>query len=534
MHDPTISILKSQISVPRPQAFRRKPSILGWLIALSALMATFASAPRSGRAADGQLLLSAVDKETGQPIACRIHLQNANGKPVKMPGTVAWGDHFDFGGKVLLKLPVGNYTFVMERGLEYLDMTGHFRIEHFADDAKQVELRRFCNMAKEGWWSGDLDIQRPDKDLPLLMQAEDLHVAPLTTFSNAKSEWSKRALPAKPLIATEGNRYYHLLAGEDATPGGLLAYLQLREPFDLKSLSAESPLDHVADARRQEGAWIDIRSDSAWDLPVWVALGKVDSIEVIDRQFVRDGGAAPPMPGDRPRDKQQFPPPSGIGRWSQKVYFHLLNCGLRIPPSAGSGSGVSTNPAGYNRVYVYCGEQFSYEGWWAGLRAGKVVVTNGPMLRPTVEGEPPGHVFKAGAGEKIDLEIGLTLSTRDKISYLEIIQDGRAIHQVRLDDWQKAGGKLPHVVFDKSGWFLVRAVADTGKTSRFAMTAPYYVEIGDIPRISRSSAQFFVDWIDEREKEVRIDDLSLRDATLAEIHKARDYWKTIMSEVNAE
>src|SRR6266700_3106538 len=140
------------------------------LFALNVAMTLLLGAPHGGRAADGQLLLSAVDKETGQAIACRIHLQNANGKPVKIPGTVAWSDHFDISGKVLLKLPVGNYTFVMERGLEYLDMTGHFRIEHFADDAKQVELRRFCNMAKEGWWSGDLDIQRPDKDLPLLLE----------------------------------------------------------------------------------------------------------------------------------------------------------------------------------------------------------------------------------------------------------------------------------------------------------------------------------------------------------------------------
>jgi hypothetical protein len=504
------------------------------LFALSAAMALLLGAPHGGQAADGQLLLSAIDKETGQPIACRIHLQNANGKPVKMPGTVAWSDHFDFHGKVLLKLPVGNYSFVMERGLEYLDMNGRFRIEHFADDAKQLELRRFCNMAKEGWWSGDLDIQRPEKDLPLLLEAEDLHVAPLATFSNAKSGWSKRALPAKLLIETEGNRWHHLLGCEDATPGGLLAYLNLHSPFDLKPLSAESPLDHAADARRQEGAWIDVRSASAWDLPIWVALGKVDSIEVIDRQFVRDGGAAPAMPGDRPRDKQQYPPPTGIGRWSQKIYFHLLNCGLRIPLSAGSGSGVSTNPAGYDRVYVYCGEQFSYENWWAGLRAGKVVVTNGPLLRPTVEGEPPGHVFKAADGQKIDLEIGLTLSTRDKISYLEIVQDGRAIHQVRLDDWQKAGGKLPHVVFEKSGWFLVRAVADTGKTSRFAMTAPYYAEIGDTPHISRGSAQFFLDWIDEREAQLKTDDPALRAAVLSEIRKARNYWKNVLAKATAD
>jgi hypothetical protein len=488
-------------------------------------------------AADGQLLLSAVDKETGQPIACRIHLQNANGRPVRIPGAVALGDHIDFDGKLLLKLPIGNYTFVMERGLEYLDMTGHFRIDQFADDTKQVELRRFCDMAKEGWWSGDLDVQRAEKDQPLLMQAEDLHVATVTTFSNRKSVWSGRDVPAKPLISTRADRCFHILGGEDALPGGTLAYLNLSKPIDLAALAADSPLDHVAEARRQDGAWIDARSASAWDLPVWLALGKLDSIEVVDRQFLRDpatASSAQALSGDRPRDKQLFPSPLGIGRCSQQVYFHALNCGLRIPPTAGSGSGTTINPVGYNRLYVYCGPQFSYDKWWAGVREGKVVITNGPMLRPTVEGEPPGHVFKAPTGEKIDLKIGLTFSTRDKISYLEIVQDGKVIHEVRLSDWQQAGGKLPHMVFDRSGWFLIRAVADTPKTYRFAMTAPYYVEVGDHPRVSRSSVQFFLDWLNEREAQVKVADPGLHDATLAALAKAREYWKGLLAKANAD
>jgi hypothetical protein len=512
----------------------KRDGIAGRGLRIVALVAAIILGQDDCHAADGQLLLSVVDKDTRQPIACRIHLLNGNGRPVKLPGTAAWADHFDFKEKALLKLPVGNYSFVVERGLEYLEMNGHFRLENFADDSKQIELRRFCDMAKEGWWSGDLDVHRPEKDLPLVLEAEDLHVAPLTTFSNAKSQWSKRALPAKPLVEAAANRYYHLLGGEDTARGGLLAYLNLNQPFELSSPTAESPLDHISEARKQAGAWVDVRSASAWDLPIWIAQGKVDSIEVLDRQFIRDGGPPPAMPGDRPRDKQQYPPPTGIGRWSQKVYFQLLNCGLRIPPAAGSGSGIASNPAGYNRMYVFCGEHFSYENWWAGVREGKVVITNGPMLRPTVEGHPPGHVFKAAAGEKIDFEIALTLSTRDKISYLEIVQDGRAIHQVRLDEWQKANGKLPHVVFDQSGWFLVRAVADTGKTSRFAMTAPYYVEIGDTPRISRSAAQFFRDWVNERETQVKVDDSSLRQATQAEIDAARQFWKQMEAKANAD
>ena len=69
------------------------------------------------------------------------------------------------------------------------------------------------------------------------------------------------------------------------------------------------------------------------------------------------------------------------------MYFKLLDCGLRIPPTAGSGSGVSPNPAGYNRVYVHLDGSFDYQQWWKSLKAGQVVVTNGPLLGVQVEND---------------------------------------------------------------------------------------------------------------------------------------------------
>ena len=106
----------------------------------------------------------------------------------------------------------------------------------------------------------------------------------------------------------------------------------------------------------------------------------------------------------------------------------------------------------------------------------------------------PGHVFQEPEGRPAEFEIGLTLSTREPIHYLEIIKDGKVEHEVRFDEYAKSG-RLPKVRFDRSGWFLVRAVTDLPKTYRFAMTGPYYVEIGATPRISKRSAQFFLDWV---------------------------------------
>ena len=41
-------------------------------------------------------------------------------------------------------------------------------------------------------------------------------------------------------------------------------------------------------------------------------------------------------------------------------------------------------------------------------------------------------------------------------------------------------GGLGAITFERRGWFLARAITDLEHTFRFASTAPFYVEIGQI------------------------------------------------------
>ena len=171
----------------------------------------------------------------------------------------------------------------------------------------------------------------------------------------------------------------------------------------------------------------------AWDLPVWLAGGELDAIEVIHHHAQRDAVVDNETDG-RVRDKTFFPGKTGNGRWSEAIYFHVLNCGLRIPPAAGSGTGSNDSPLGTNRVYVHLGEgeKFSVERWWEGLEAGEVFITNGPLLRPMVEGRPPGYVFRMDGRDRLELEVGLNLATRVPVDYLQIVQNGVPEQEVRL------------------------------------------------------------------------------------------------------
>ncbi|MHB8863920.1 MAG: CehA/McbA family metallohydrolase, partial [Pirellulaceae bacterium] len=424
------------------------------LAGCSRVWAAVPSVPRGG-----EFEIRVVDAETRQPIAVNIFLRDARGRPVKARPQPFWKDHFSFLDSVVLKLRAGQYTFEMERGPEYKLRAGSFEIHPGATDNTEVVMERFVDMKQQGWWSGDLHIHRPPADIPLLMLAQDLHVAPVITWWNETNAWKDQDLPDPAVVQFDGDRFYHLLAGEDERGGGALLYFQLASPLPLPAREAQEypPMSQFLElARPQAGLHVDIEKPFWWEMPTWVALGMVDSIGLAHNHLWRNGMLDNEAWG-KPRDKVFYPSPRGNGYWSQDIYYHLLNCGLRIPPSAGSASGVLDNPVGYNRVYVHCGETLTYDAWWEGLRAGRVVVTNGPLLRPRVNGELPGHVFRGKLGEVIELNVQLDLALRDPVDYLEVVQNGKVIQEVRLEEYRHRKGSLPPVICEESGWLLVRA-----------------------------------------------------------------------------
>jgi hypothetical protein len=480
--------------------------------------------------------ITVVDKKTAKPIPCRIHLADKAGRPQRAGRLPFWRDHFCCPGTVRLDLPGGHYTYEVERGPEYALGKGAFTASDNSPVTVRVHLERLADLAKERWWCGDLHVHRPVADMELLMRAEDLHVAPVITWWHNRKTWQPpERVPEQPLVRFDQDRYYHVLAGEDEREGGALLYFNLRRPLDLAGARPEhpSPLSFVAQARRLENVWIDIEKPFWWDVPVWLASGQMDSIGLANNHMCRSQMSESEAWG-KPRDTKRLPPPRGNGFWSQEIYYHVLNSGLRIPPSAGSASGVLPNPVGYNRVYVHVDGAFDYAKWWQGLRAGRVFVTNGPLLRVRANGQWPGHVFTGPQGKAIDLEVKAALTTRDPIRALEIIKNGRVERTVPYAQWVKTG-TLGTVRFQESGWFLVRTIANNTKTFRFASTGPYYVEIGKAKRrVSKASARFFLDWVEERARRVKVEDPAQREQVRRYHEQAKRFWKRMQAQANAE
>jgi len=151
-----------------------------------------------------------------------------------------------------------------------------------------------------------------------------------------------------------------------------------------------------------------------------------------------------------------------------------------------------------------------------------VIVTNGPLLRALVNGQPPGHIFQGKPGETLKLQPEVKLSLKEKADYLEIVKNGRVVQAVNLG--KGAGGKLPPLAFDESGWFLVRVRASSDNTHHFATTGPFYVEF-DEPRISRRAADFFGDWVAREANSLATDDPERWRKMQRYYEQAEDFWE---------
>jgi hypothetical protein len=464
---------------------------MGRLAAAAAFALLGVEAP--ARPPDGRLELTVVDSVTRQPIAARLDLRDGRDKPVTPSrgadpwGAAPLGDHVYVDGSALLGLKRGAYRFDLDAGPEFRTQHGHFEIVRHADDAKELEVTRFADLAKEGWAAADLATCRPAADLPLLHRAEQLAYTPTIAAAWKDGRW------APPELAERRRR-------DTATPGASALWddprgvVWLIDPDKSRSIDAlplpdNSSVDFLREAR--EGGWRVVAAITSRELPLWIAHDLIDAVVVIDGWAESPAGKEAARRG-RQDDKVRDADAAARGRWRRSLYESLIDAGVRVPVAAVSGSGLNTSPIGESRVYAFTGGDSSAEACWEAADGLATVATNGPLLRPFVEGAPPGQSFLLSDDGKRTLSIGLNLATRTKIDYLEIVKNGATIRFVRIADLAAAQGNLPEVEFDAPGWLSVVAVAESPDRYEAAISSPWFVEG---PQGGRADGEARAQWL---------------------------------------
>jgi hypothetical protein len=508
------------------------------------------------------------DATTGKPIECRLYIKDENTQwyfpdssdsrdvvvykrsnywdksQVEMHATIAAKPFH-------VALPTGKYTVSAERGKEYLPIKEELTVD--PDHTRwELKLQRWTNMASRGWYSGDMHCHRELRDLPNLMLAEDLNVCfPITNWTTSAevppSRGDKSVTTSLPdrLVTVNAthvwyprNTEYEIFktGGKNHTLGAFLI-LNHRRPFDVPCL----PLERIAKQAREDGALIDLEKHN-WEWAAVVApILPVDLFELANNHDWRIGfgvknwGAAAP-------DWMGIKGPLTIDRESDWIeygwqfYYALLNCGLKITPTAGSASGAHPVPLGYSRVYVHLPAGFSYDAWLAELKDGHSFVSTGPMLLLTANGRDPGEVVDGKSASELSLRLQGEAISAEPLERIEIVWNGAVQQRIspknersenayssRIDATLRAKG---------NGWVAVRCVGRQTEAGGlpFAHTAPWHVQLAGPPlRPRRAEVEYFLQRV---EQEIERNRTVLSSEQLADYYRARDFWRAKLDKLS--
>lgn len=459
----------------------------------------------------GSLRATLVDQKTGRGVKARCYLTDSADKPWSPSGAITYvkplEQHFIASEEFRISLPPGNYTLRVERGTEYRPVSRSVEIHPTETHIEKIELARWVDMNARGWYSGDLHNHRDWQEMPALLEAEDLNLAPtLTTWiiGYHRMPGTRPAATAAGIRRVDATHAYSAFDMEIEGLGpasGAVDLLGLRSTWE-PTADQLGPVSTVyTEMAHRRGGYVDAEKITWRDSAALIALGQIDFAGLVYNSFTPHGVEV--GWGVSPIDKPEYATARNAPLWAMDLYYKFLNCGFKLPVSAGTASGVKSVPLGYDRVYVKLAGDFGYEEWFRALKAGRSFATNGPMLFLTVNGHEPGSsiVVAALTGRparrlRVHAE---AVSNRD-LDRLEIIWKGRTIKTVEANEKTPKLSADLEVDAETTGWFAARAFEKPTETVRFAHTSPVYVHVGRDSGLVEEDAKYLLALIEQQIK----------------------------------
>jgi len=483
----------------------------------------------------GRLVLTVVDSATRRPTPARVSVaaastesdagrsfapddawRHADEARVRGEQRFEYG-YFHTAGRDTVTVPAGRMIVDVWRGPEYRPARREVTVAAGETRELRVPLARLSDMPSKGWWGGDLHVhmnyggayRNTPAHLSLQARAEGLHVVENLVVNKEQripdiAYWRPDPDPVstREFVLAYGQEFHtgfwghagllglgdhYLLPDYAGYPGTALASLFPTNAAVADLAHAQGglmgyvhPFDFRPDLSRVE-------SGMPYELPVDVALGKVDYMEVM--------GYSDHL-------------------ITSEVWYRLLNCGFRVP--AGAGTDAFPNfaslrgPPGLVRVYARAGAgggTLDHRRWLAAIRAGRTFVTNAPLLEFTLGGRQIGDEIRLPNGHQ-ELRAHVRLRSPVPVDHLEVIGNGRVVASIPLAGLRTSADTTIAVPVTGSGWYVLRAWSDRPRLPvldlyPFASTSPIYVQIGSAPVRSREDAEYFLGWIDHVDQAMR-------------------------------
>jgi len=474
-----------------------------WLSLVLAGVGPILGCRASAASTGGRLEARVVDDATGAPLAARVAVTNSDGKFVEIEGQ---HDHVQYLGKrwcyvdgsFTVAAPTSGTEIEIRRGLETLPLSAKISA---GDSGKSIQktyrLRRWIDMRSQCYVNGDIHAHLPiPRDAYPQMRAEDLNALVLLYLPDPENPLAINKYFTGRIDAgsTPGCEIYvgqevqdwqmghlNMLGLTRLVPGypragGTLEYWKSQPQWDL--------IRAMRAVREQNGTvfWPHMSSLPGEELPVGVALGLVDGVELITWN---DPTQLPNHWGpwlNSGMSQAEFPTLRGVD-----LYYQFLNAGFRLPIAAGTDKLGEEIPLGSNRVYAKVQGPATYASWLAAVKAGKAFVTNGPILEFEAAEATPGDVVEFQGAKRIKARV--TARSILPFTTLEIVLNGDPVGHKTIaipNNTPKDGLYSMEVEttveLTKSGWLAARVVDHPDLRNRilprdvsvFAHTDPIY------------------------------------------------------------
>ena len=524
------------------------------------ILVSFVCAAENGIVLNGEV----VDTDTGETLAHRIYIQDEKGKwyfpkSASPDGSAVvykkqnWGNKksVEFHTTVsahpfTIELPAGQYTFTIEHGKEYFRLTRKVTLGTEDIDLK-LRLKRWIDMARTDWYSGDTHVHRTLQELPNVQLAEDLNVSfPLLYWVTKAFEppgtgdksTGKKVEPK--LISIDDTHVIYPLNTEyeifsvDGKSHTLGAFFVLNHQSVFQK--GVPPVAGIAENARAQGGLLELdKHNWPWSMML-VPIMNIDLFELANNHIWRTefafsgfGEGAPEYMGVETNSKDFTE--LGWIEYGFKNYYALLNCGFRLRPTAGTASGVHPVPLGFGRVYVKLKDGFDYEKWMQGLDEGRSFVTTGPMLFVTINNFEPGHIFRQSNEGTVSYLVDGIAQSAYPLERIEIVVNGLVAKTLKARNIQMPSGGFSSKINEKkdvssSSWIAVRCfeARPDGRT-RFAHTSPFHVEVEGKPLRPRKAEIGFL--IKRMQEQIERNKRVLPKEALEEYHRALKIYQTI-------
>lgn len=444
-------------------------------------------------------------------------------------------------GTFRLRAPAGKIRISIRRGLEYLPIDEELELEAGQTLRRTFALKRWANMEREGWHSGDTHIHMLDPPSALFeMQAENLRVGHILVLEHMGKTYSAEHFRGElDPISDPRHLVYYNQEYRNQTLGhvSLLSLKKLVEPISTGGLAVPETtvyrysylrpsrkgfprhgqagwpdalvLDAMRETHRQGGLvnWAHLRP-AQLEIPIDMVFGEIDTADILTHTRL----------------------PQALELW-----YHLLNCGFRLPATAGTDRIGPEEPVGHQRVYVKLDGPLTYPGWMEGLRQGRSFVTNGPMVSLSVDGRGPGETLTISKPKVLRIQArGRSLRPFER---LEIVVNGKVAASVPARDQGRRAELSLETPADRSLWIAARCMGGSPEETSiwthplFAHANPVHVDYPGRELAEAESGCYLLDFLKPLEKWAReeafFENREQKDQALATIRQGMDFYRRL-------